>query len=201
MSGIAIYVEGGGQSKETRAQLRIGMTQFLRSLRDRRGLRQLQFKVVACGGRDETWRGFSNASRETNNFLLVDSETRVVDPVPVHLGRHDRWNVPATLADSVHLMAQVMETWMVADPSALRAFYGIGFHDAAIPRSTRPEDIDKATVMAALKRATQGSRKGEYHKTRHAGPLLGRLDAHTVRTRCPHCARLFAAVEQAVDRA
>ena len=200
MSGVAIYIEGGGQSKETRAQLRIGMTQFLRSLRDRRGPRQLRFKVVACGGRDDTWRGFSNASVETSNFLLVDSETRVVDPVPIHLARHDRWDVAATASHSLHLMVQVMETWLVADPSALRDFYGSGFHEAALPRSNHPEDVDKATVLAALERATRGSRKGTYHKIHHAGPLLSRLDAGVVRARCTHCDRLFIAVEQAVDR-
>jgi hypothetical protein len=38
------------------------------------------------------------------------------------------------------------------------------------------------------------TQKGEYHKTRHAPDLLGRLDEAKVRKRCRSCERLFAAV-------
>jgi hypothetical protein len=50
--------------------------------------------------------------------------------------------------------------------------------------------------MSSLARATRDTRKGEYHKTRHAPLILERLDAAKVRGRARHCERLFSVIEQ-----
>ena len=89
-------------------------------------------------------------------------------------------------------MVQMMEAWLVADVAALERFYGQGFRRNAIPARDDVENIDKADLDGALRNATRDTQKGEYHKTRHGARLLEELDAATVRSKAPHCERLFA---------
>ena len=128
MSGIAIYVEGGGDSRDTKSALREGMGNFLREIRDLAQGKRWRWKVVACGGRRAACVAFENARNihpETFNVLLVDAEGPVsADPVR-HLNDRDGWSLDAG-ADRVHLMVQTMEAWIVADADALERFYGQG---------------------------------------------------------------------------
>ena len=77
MSSIAIYMEGGGDSKETKAPLRTGMGAFLGQLRDKARGRGWNWKIVACGRREQAYLAFMNAVRvepDAVNILLVDAE-------------------------------------------------------------------------------------------------------------------------------
>ena len=89
-------------------------------------------------------------------------------------------------------MVQMMEAWLVADVAALERFYGQGFRLNAIPARADVESIDKADLEDALRNATRHTQKGSYHKIRHGAKLLEFLDAATVRSKAPHCDRLFA---------
>ena len=42
---------------------------------------------------------------------------------------------------------------------------------------------------------------GRYHKIRHAGDLLRRIDVNKVRERCRHCERLFNTVAEQIKAA
>jgi hypothetical protein len=88
-------------------------------------------------------------------------------------------------------MIQVMETWLVADPANLREFYGQGFKENSLPKTLDLEHVPKTEIFARLDEATANTRKGRYHKIRHASDLLTRLDAGTVAHRCPACHRLL----------
>ena len=96
-------------------------------------------------------------------------------------------------------MVQTMETWIVADPEALRRYYGQGFHAGALPMRPNLEEEPKASVEDSLERATERTQKGRYDKIRHASELLQRMDAETVKTRCHHCRRLFDDLGQMID--
>jgi len=48
MSEIAVYMEGGGHSVETKAELRQGISEFLSSLREAARQKGLHWRVVAC---------------------------------------------------------------------------------------------------------------------------------------------------------
>ena len=61
-----------------------------------------------------------------------------------------------------------MGTWIVVDPDALSQYYGQHFHQNALPPLHNLEDKSQATIAKALTRATQRTRKREYHKIRHA---------------------------------
>ncbi len=202
MTGIAIYMEGGGQKAAGKAALRVGMGGFLSPLRDLARNRGLGWKVVACGGRDEAYEAFKHAVRTEPDLiclLLVDAESEVIASGDEHVRERDGWEIPAPVAAGVHLMAQVMETWLVADVPALQRYYGQYFAANGLPRHADLEKVDKDRIFESLKTATERTQKGPYHKITHASKLLERIDAAAVRRRCTRCELLFRHVEDLLD--
>jgi hypothetical protein len=88
-------------------------------------------------------------------------------------------------------MVQCMEAWFLADKTTLARYYGDGFRESALPRNPRIEEIPKREVAYGLRRATEATIKGPYHKTRHGFDLLGRLDPRAVRQRSPFADAFF----------
>lgn len=203
MSAIAIYMEGGGNGKGSKAALRRGMDSFLGALKDAAREKRWQWRLVCCGGRDEAFRAFGNARSHGGDgltLLLVDSEGPVnARPGPcAHLAAQDGWDMCGVNDDDVHLMAQVMETWLVADGDALAAYYGQGFHAKALPARKNLEEEGKTAVADALDEATRGTQKGRYRNIQHGADLLARIEPAKARARCRHCARLFDTLGAAV---
>ena len=198
MTGIAIYMEGGGDSRDGRAALRIGMDALLMPLKEMAQRQRLRWRLVACGGRDAAFKAFRNAADggETIAALLVDSEAPVSTAPTTHLARRDGWQLQFADGDAVHLMVQVMETWIVADVGALSRYYGSGFERSRLPRRAVFEDVSKADLARALDRATAATSKGSYRKIRHASELLCLIDPEIVKQRCPHFERLWAWLER-----
>ena len=192
---IAIYMEGGGDRANSRAMLRQGMDAFLNEIKEAFRQRRRRWKLVCCGGRGEAYRRFMNA--RTNGeaeivVLLVDSEESLgASTPPDHLRGRDGWDFEGVDNDTIHLMVQTMEAWIVADPEALNSYYGHEFHVGSLPRRENLEEVSKQDVSSALDRATQHTQKGRYHKIRHARQLLEHIDPEKVRQRCAHCKRLF----------
>lgn len=198
-----VYVEGGSSRKAERVRFLLAMRTFLR-----KGVTHAENptpppEVVACGSRGDTLRKFRAAcsrSSETTPVLLVDSEGPVDwsrGSARAHLQRVDDWDLRFTDDRSVHLMVQFMETWIIADPETVAAYYGKGFRKKALPAASDPEQIGKARVLAALKQATAATRRRRYDKTRDAPALLERLDSRRVAAKCRGCARLFVALREA----
>ena len=197
MSGIAIYMEGGGTGKENRAALRQGMDVFLQSLKEAARNKAMRWKLVCCGPRDEAFRGFRNAvysADDVVNVLLVDAEEPVNQSSRNHLEGRDQWNLSFAEEDCVHLMVQAMEAWIVADSKALAEYYGQGFVERQLPKAANIELVSKPDLIHRLGEATKSTQKGRYHKIRHASDLLKRIDASKVRERCAHCKRMFEAL-------
>jgi hypothetical protein len=191
--GIAIYLEGGGDSTEGKARLRQGMGEFLSALREEARARRLRWKIVACGSRGATHDAFLHAGRtELDTFcvLLVDSEEQVAAAPIAHLKARDGWALAGIHEHQVHLMVRTMESWLVADPDALARYYGQGFRRDALPAAPDLESVSKADVIRTLEQATRDTQKGLYHKTRHGSELLSRVDQARSRQRCAHCERL-----------
>lgn len=204
MTGIAIYMEGGGDRTGTRAQLRRGMEAFLRSLKQAARRKALHWKLVTCGSRDAAFRRFRNAvatEPEAVNVLLVDAEGPVTNGPHEHLRTRDRWDLSGAAESRLHLMVQTMETWIVADPNTLRSYYGADFKAARLPSRTNLEEEPKEQLQRRLRDATKGAQKGEYHKIRHAKDLLELIDPDVVQERCPHCKRLFRELGQVLEAA
>ena len=204
MSGIAIYMEGGGESNATKAALRQGMDEFLRPLKDAARKKALPWKLVCCGPRKEAFQRFQNAVNNRAaavNVLLVDAEGPVNQLPRRHLQARDEWNLSFTGENTVHLMVQTMETWIVADPAALSKYYGQGFRTNKLPKATDLEPVPKADVERSLREATEKTQKGDYQKIKHASDLLKRIDVESVKGRCYHCRRLFDALGRIINAA
>jgi hypothetical protein len=197
---VVIYLEGGGDVRETQAQLRQGMDTFLRSLRQLADSKGWRWRLVALGGREQAFRRWSRAvEREPAllHVLLVDSEEEVTHPPCEHLRRRqgDGWNIDTALEPQVHLMAQCMEAWLVADPDGMAGYYGKNFQSARLPKRKNLEEEPKQSIYDALGRATEKTSKGAYGKIKHASALLTLVDPGKARDRCPHCERLFSKLE------
>jgi Domain of unknown function (DUF4276) len=191
---IVIYFEGGGNSAESKAALRLGMSGFLKPLVDMARQRRCRWSITSCGGRDQACDAFLDALQnepQKFNVLLVDSEAAVASLPRAHLQQRDGWNLNGAQEEQVHLMAQCMEAWLVADPEALAAYYDQGFNANALPKRINLEEEPKVQIYAALENATRQTQKGGYGKIKHASVLLKRVSQDKAKKRCAHCERLF----------
>jgi len=199
---VRIYAEGGGGGKDSKAAIRRGFGEFLRQLRALARDRRIRWNIIACGPRNAAFDAFETALRThaaAFNVLLVDAEGAVNQTPWGHLQERDGWNHPHVADDHCHLMVQMMEAWFVADIDTLESFYGNGFRRQAIPVRNEVEAIDKAILETALQNATRDSRKGPYHKIRHGSKLLCLIDSQIVRSKAPHCERLFGTLAHKIE--
>jgi hypothetical protein len=199
MSGVTIYMEGGGDSKDQKAQLRQGMSRFLATLRDKALAQNRKWKLTPCGGRRAAYEAFLNARLRPAAgeliVLLVDSEAPVTAASrAAHLRDRpgDGWGLKGVPETHIHLMVQAMEAWIVADPDALATYYGQKFRRNALPTRANLEEEPKADCAHKLSAATRSTQKGEYQKIRHAADLLALISSDKVRVRCPHAEIMFS---------
>jgi hypothetical protein len=195
---IRIYVEGGGQDKLTWRKIREGLSNFLDPLRQLARSRRVQWSIIPCGSRNDTFEELKigmRAQPEAFHVLLVDSEGPVSRPRLEHLRHQDRWDVSLLAEDQCHLMVQTIEAWLIADPEALASYYGQGFRRNALPKNPDVEAIPKDQLAKKLEQATAKTQKRSYHKIHHCADLLGLLSRDRVRQRARHCDLLFRTLE------
>ena len=65
-----------------------------------------------------------------------------------HLAARDRWVLDGVEPSCVHLMVQSMEAWIAADPNAVAAYYGQGFHANKPPSSPPTSRISRRLRIA-----------------------------------------------------
>lgn len=201
MNSVAIYMEGGGNGVATKDSLRRGMDLFLAEAKEQTRANFWRWKLVCCGSRNDAFRMFQAAyrnSKDTIVILLVDSESRLTSSPKEHLEKNDGWPMKEFDCQKVHLMVQMMEAWLVSDPDGLARYYGKNFNLNALPKRRNLEEEAIRDIDDALARATRGTKKGKYHKIRHASDLLGNIDPTLARTRCPNCERLFMCLKRMI---
>jgi len=194
MVAVTIYVEGGGEGKAGKTKFREGFRKFI----ERAGFVGNMPRILASGSRNNALRDFSVAMKEVETgeipVLLVDSEAHVrLNSTPwQHLQSRDNWNRPkGAQEDQVHLMVQCMESWFLADVSALERFYGPGFRSAAFPRRDDIERIPKDDVLKQLKAASSRSNKRAYRKGSHSHLILALIEPQKVIQRSSFAKRLI----------
>ena len=203
---VRIYIEGGGESKDTKAFLRQGFSSFFKKLVQVAQSKKIKWNITLCGSRNNAFRDFKNALEAHPNafiILLVDSEA----PVKLkqrpweHLKSRDNWDSPAGVDEThCYLMVQGMEAWFMADIDTLKNFYGQGFKEKAIPKKSNVETIEKDLLEPNLKAATRDTSKGEYQKIKHASKLLGMLDVDKVRKASSECDRIFTTLTELMEQ-
>ena len=205
MISLTIYMEGGGDSNGQLAQLRTGMDRFLTPIKDRFREKHWRWKLIPCGGRRSAYDKFSNAMKNQKPgekiILLVDAEAPITESTrTLHLEKRpgDGWDLSGVSEDHIHLMAQSMEAWIVADPEALSEYYGQNFLVNKLPVRQNLEEEPKVDCAAKLADATRNTQKGEYKKIKHAAELLGKISSAKVRERCPHAETLFSTLNKLI---
>ena len=72
---IRLYVEGGGNQKDTKGRLRTAFGTFFKEIKDRARSDRTPWTITVCGGRSATFDNFRLAMRshpDAFNVLLVD---------------------------------------------------------------------------------------------------------------------------------
>lgn len=221
MKEIAIYVEGGGDTAQQKADLRTGFDQLLDSQKQAARDKRLRWKLVPSGSRNSTYQAFvatvRRADPNTLCVLFVDSEDAIASETQgkpginaqirkQHLVNRDSWDLSNADPEQIHLMVQCMEAWIVADPEALADYYGQGFRKSGLPARKNLEEESKERIYAALANATKNTQKGEYSeannaKIKHASKLLARIDPQKVAARCPRFATFTAWLDDQIQKA
>jgi hypothetical protein len=196
MVALHVYVEGGGDTVAQRKPLRVALGQWIEAaVPEARG----RVRVHPGGGRQETYQRFCTAIADSDGFclLLVDSEEAVTAATRwQHVANRegDCWTCPLGVGeDNLHFMAQTMETWLCADPSALAMYFGQGFNTGKLPKRLDIEGESKPDVNSKLAAASRTSRRGPYDKGKHLD-ALARISPILVLARCPHAVQFVAAV-------
>jgi uncharacterized protein DUF4276 len=190
---VKLYVEGGGEGQLLDTLFRQGWQQFFEAA----GLAGKMPKVVRGQGRTQTLDLFAMAVARPRAgalpLLLVDSEDPVEEGHSVwqHLEARDDWKRPPGAAENqAFLMVQVMETWFLADRDLLRRYFGSSLRENHLRPWPVLEDVPKATVFDALKKATAGCQR-PYAKGKVSYELLGQLSPKQVEAACPHAKALL----------
>jgi Domain of unknown function (DUF4276) len=166
-------------------------------------------RVVACGGRRQTYDSFRTSHDNRRNdelpVLLVDSETEVNHDDPwdhVRSREDDRWQRPqGATRDQLHFMVQTMEAWFYADKEALQEYYGQSFRASALSQRPDIENIPKSDLFDGLRRSTTLCQKGEYSKGAHSYQILTLIDPARIRTSSPnHAGRLLEVLDRVCGR-
>ncbi len=203
---IAIYIEGGGDTPQTLAPFRKGMSAFLNPIVNELRKKRIKWRVIACGGRKAAYDAFVDALEnepEVHNVLLIDSEDPVAIAVSpwVHLRNRqgDGWAQPAGANDArCQMMVVCMEAWFLADPVNMKKHFGGNFDVAKLPAANLAETRTKASINNALSQATRKTPAKEYKKIRDGAKLLSEVDPATVRIHCKWCDRLFKSLGEVI---
>lgn len=176
---VRIYVEGGGDNKDTIKRCKEGFASYCQKL----AAPNRRPSIVACGGRQQAFDRFSTAVLDSRAgetcVLMVDAEGPIGAQTPTeHLRARDKWDFPSLQNHRVFLMVQAMEAWFLADREALAAFYDGGFLAKSLPGSpTNIEAVPKDDLEPKFKHASRPTKtKGEYHKIKHGFALLALID-------------------------
>ena len=192
-----MYIEGGGDA-QGRIALRKGFRQFFSNeLKEKAA----QLQLILCGSQVDACEDFVQALEshpEAFNLLLIDADGPVNQPLQdfINLRKHSKHKGHSIDENQIHLMVQLMEAWLVADLNALKTYYGQEFKASATLKKSNVEQIEKTALIKSLQTATRKTRKGEYHKIKHAADLLAKIAPPKVRHAAFYCDRLFKVLEE-----
>lgn len=194
MVNIKIYIEGGGEGKDLDSRFREAWSKFFQAA----GLKGRMPRPVRGKGRKHTHdlfcTAFKNRKAEELPLLLLDSEDAVSegDTTWQHLKKRDQMDRPKDATeDHAYLMVQVMETWLLADPEALRTYFGSKFKADKIPAWPDLEAQSKQSIFDALDKATAECSEKQYAKGKVSFEVLASISPEKVKEKCPHAKRLL----------
>ena len=202
MRQVHIYIEGGGNDRDTRSTFRQAFRKFIKTIIDDFSG---EVNIIPSGGRTSTYDRFLTSLRQNPdiiNILIVDAEEirnsdeSYTDKELIwdYLKRRDFWDTPKGINErNAYVMVRTMETWLIADRENLKKFYGKDFNENAIPKNSNLENVTKDQIEDGLDRATMKTSKGKYSKNkgRDSFAILMTTDSEIVKNACLSCRRLF----------
>lgn len=198
MVKATIYLEGGGDSRDLHIKCREGF----RTLLEKCGFKGKMPKLVASGGRGQTFKDFCIALRSSSTdsivIMLIDSEDPMsdIEETWAHLKVRDNWDKPSGAEDDqVLMMTTCMETWIVADRAALVSHYGSELNVSQLPSLVDLESKGRHSVQDALERATSAC-TNNYQKGKQSFQVLAVLTRSTLEEHLPSFVRGMRILEE-----
>ena len=207
-----LYIEGGGRAdpppgQTNRAAMIDSNTEAFRRgwqrFFNKAGVDGQILEIAVGGGQEEAFKLFSKQlafhglqqTTESKPLLLVDSEEPVASGNTVwqHLQTrsHNSFQRPAGADDqSAYMMVQAMETWFIADLTALQHFFGVQFDASVFENFPALETILKEDALEKLRQSSFKC-KPRYRKSKVSYDLLAQINPDTVADACPHANQLL----------
>jgi hypothetical protein len=186
VSLVRVFFEGN-------SSLKLPLIQFIaKAVPESHG----RIKIQLGKSKEETIKDFLRTLCENpgaNVLLLVDSDARDDGKLLGRLKQKVMWqrHAPKKVPlERIHWMVQVMESWFLAEPAALKAYYKRDFKASAVPTRANVEEIPQKDVFRILKQAI----KADYDKAAHAPKILELLSPEIVRGRAPNCEQFLTAL-------
>ena len=215
-----IYVEGGSaKNKASRIDCENGFSKLFRNC----GYKDCMPAITACGPRKDAYDRFKTAHTQAirkneGDFivLLVDSEDPITNVTETweHLKNRvgDNWECPAGARNQqVFLMATCMETWIVADRTALREHYHADqnakhkrpkqeqiINESQLPSMRELEKHERHDVHDKLEKATTHC-SNKYEKGKRSFEPLGKLNHCTLMNNLPSFRRMIEILDEVQD--
>jgi len=196
---MVIFIEGGSaENGKINADFRRAWSKFFQNA----GITNVP-KIVISGSKMIV--KFSR-DRRKDKVLLLDSEEsipadrenekmKVFDKFLFNIKKRSDWCDDENIYDEqIHFMVACMESWFMADMETLQKYYGKFFAGEHFNWDD-VEIIARNKIMDALKKATKNTKKGTYHKTKHAPEILQNLNSNVVCSKAFFCERLFEYLE------
>jgi hypothetical protein len=197
-----IYLEGGAAGADSK-YLKTLCQKAFHKLLDRMGFTGRKPRLVACGGRGEVYNHFAIQHAQTTEgyvAMWIDSEEPMADREAAwsHLRSVTtvgKWDQPAGAEDDqVLFMTTCMETWIVADRSALSEHYGAKLQENALPALNDLENRSRAAIQDKLTQATRLC-SNAYAKGEASYKVFPKLNPATLEERLPSFARVRRILE------
>ena len=197
---IKLYAEGGGGSKALKRACRRGFRKFI----EKSGLKGTMPEIVASGSRRNAYDDFATRHhhirlpRMNVRCFWLTRRGRYGNPGRGNTSRTVMagTSLRARQTTKCHLMVQVMESWFLADTTALAEFYGQGFRKTALRTNPQIEQVPKEYVLSGIRRATDSTTKGRYDKGSHSFEILATIDPAKVTSASPLARRLVETLSE-----
>jgi Domain of unknown function (DUF4276) len=164
-----LFIEGEPNSPN--GDLRQGLSKLLEQK-----LKGKLPRMILGAGKKQTIDKFKNNKLDAQFFLLLVDLDATEDKIQADLNEHQL----SENAENVFYMVQEMENWFLSQPDILDKFYGKDTATGKLMSKKLPNkkaiDIDHPDEV--LQNLTKNTKKGEYHKIKHAVELLKLLDAN-----------------------
>lgn len=161
-----------GSSNATNGDLRQGFDKLLSKKMD-----QNKPKIILGNGKSQAIKKFLHFIDEGEEVgLLMD-----LDQPEANRNKDLQAQKLEKYKDQIFYMIQALEAWFISQPEILDNYFNSDI-SKKLPKR-RPAEIPEP--KDALKKATKGTKKGEYHEIKHAVELLKRLDATKLESEFP----------------